>query len=245
MMEICPIINLRLNHNDSPIDNYTKQLARLLCDYPDIGMVELSLASDGILSILPEFCAMLNAAQLKVAFGSVVDCDLVSRLKPLALAAGTKIFAPAFDKDVWEAVSALGWDYIPGLASREDLNEVLNYIPNPSSLKVFPIYNLSLLKTLAVPYPELRLQQNIARTTLATGLKITSPREYQKIRQYFLDDNTLELSFITKQFDILDLLRGIKKTQPSISLIATGFAGIDIDEELLSAWGFDAVATRV
>ncbi len=248
-MEINPIINLNLtelpNTKQGLLDIYSNYLAERITDYKQIGVVELSLASSALLEILPEIYNILRNYNLQVSFGSIVDLDLVLALQDLKLPAGIRIFAPAFDEDVFRFVIEQDWHYIPGVACVEDFKEVLSWMPNLMSVKVFPVYNLSLLKTLATPYPELRLPANITRTSSVTGLPISSPRQYQKIRQRFLHELDLELSFQTRQFDIPTLLATIKQQSPATKLIATGFAGIEPDEELLASWGFDAAATRL
>lgn len=135
----------------------------------------------------------------------------------------------------------MDYEYIPGVFLEEDLCEVSNY----SSIKIYPFDTANFINSLSAPYPEFRKEFYLNKSSdknLSKAYVCRSPRDYQKIRQKFLEDPDFFVCFDIKQKNCHQLASKITQIKyisrikikdcfyPNSIVASRVFANIDFDK---------------
>lgn len=214
--------------------------------------IEVSTASQDFWNNLSDILKLSHTLGLKLSFGTVIDYDsafqLYKHISQYQSSSPIKFFAPAYNQDVETFCEANNILYVPGTQE----SEIFDLSQKPL-IKVFPCANntpIDFLKILQGPYPELKSHLNrifladdslIAQT--GKNIFISSPQDYQNIRENFLNDPRVNLIINEQKIDIKKLTNKIK---PHQRLYATGFSKFnqEIFEQLKNI-GFSFYATRI
>ncbi len=276
-MKLYPIINLNLDENSFSVQDISGIYDFLISaiagseDRSSLEAIEFSLACPQLYQNLLNIHTKLSEAKLPLAIASLISIDQVLELKAClegALVAPMEIFAPAFDEDIAKTIQADAFmkqyfNYIPGVYSEIDLDEVLQF-SNISKLKIYPMdvrTPQALLEALQGPYPELRSAKFRARVITVTAeleekynpyknietnpnlMVVTSPRDYQKIRKDFMLRPTMKLIFKPFLRDPQELVNYAKAANPEVQVIIAGL-GADL-KRAKSLGGVEFIATRM
>jgi 2-keto-3-deoxy-6-phosphogluconate aldolase len=214
--------------------------------------IEISTVSQDFWSNLPDILKLSYRLDLKLSFGTVIDYQsantLYKHISEYKLTEPIKFFAPAYNPDVEMFCETKNLLYVPGTQDSEIFDPSQKF-----QIKVFPCANntpIDFFRILQGPYPELKAHLNrifladdsqIAQT--GKNIFISSPQDYQNIREEFLSDPRVNLIINEQKIDIKKLT---KKIKPHQTLYATGFSKFnqEIFEQLKNI-GFNFYATRI
>jgi len=256
-MKIFPVINFSIDEAQySPsqiqrlywflieaIDDWVCQEDHL--DYLDT--VEFSVNCPQLWQNVFEMQIKLWEGSMDMAFASVTTLDQFQNIiKALELANyardKVKVFSPIFDK----AFEHDKIEYIPGVYSKEDIEEVSMVYQDLDRIKIFPMEMTTpeaMLKALQGPYSELRQAQYRSRVItlndeIAEKYKIyerdcfnenvrfvSTPSAYHKVRNEFMANKSMKLIFKPLQRDLQEFITEIKWHFPRCEIILSGLGG--------------------
>lgn len=179
-----------------------------------------------------------------------------------------KVFAPAFDPEIYKMIysheTGRFIDYIPGIACEDDLDELPFAANELNTIKIFPVSAKSpksFLKLLQGPYPELRSEKFGSRVIALSDemaseydvyskyqknkdvVLVSTPREYQKIRNEFMLKPNMKLLLKPKEVDIQALIEEAKQDFPRAEVVLAGLGG-DLDN-VKNYKRVNAIATKM
>lgn len=216
-MKFLPIINYNPSEDSSLKPELLSILYETSCKVlaSNFDEIEISTASYGFWEQL-EIILKIPA---RLAWGSMTSIELAAKLiTKLDTNKSYKFFAPAYDQNVAEFLKQYpNIEYIPGIFMREEYKEVSSY----ASVKIFPYAckdARDMLEILKAPYPELRQAEcqskivfDLPEASMANIYKISSPRDYQKIRERFLIDPNIKIFIDLNKANCHELAASITK----------------------------------
>lgn len=257
-MKFYSIINLNLENSPYRAEDlsmvYDKMVTAITkWQGSKLESLEFSLANPHLWENILTIKEKLDQAKIPLSFGSLISPDQILNFKynlQNNISEKIEVFAPCFDENLKLVIDSDPFvkehiNYLPGISSKEDLDEILDMGLKPSRVKIFPI-NLEttedFISVMRGPYPELRQERFSSRmitpsqemiekydvyskyTKNEKVTLITSPREYQRIRNQFLIDASMKLLVKIEKRDLNELTSYVKEKLPEAEILLTGFA---------------------
>ena len=264
-MKFYPIINFNFEDGDKPKLYYAyRQLICVLKDSYDrynkkIKAIEISTASEGFWDNYQNIIELIvSQSRWPIAFGSIKSLDEFLKIKEIC-----SNYAPQKHFDIFSAnlnhellyyfarnkKVQENFNYIPGISSEKEFEELGIGIHFIKSIKIFPYYSqskLDLINALKAPYPELRNQsitvlespKSIEQKT-NTVFEFETVQEYCKERHKLLSPNNKpgEIKVIqdahfknNHQRKTISLIGRITGEAASKNIVLSGFAGLKVSQ---------------